>query len=120
MSKNKRVAIFVLAILLLPFCASAQEFLNLKKLSDRATKAELPLNTAEIVFVARTNDLVITSSSPTYDRFSPPYHYLVVCDRTGHIVAVLSPGRDERMNLKTQQADKVTNYWGHKIIGFTL
>ena len=60
-----------------------------------------------------------------YDNYrslsDPAAYYLVACDKTtGQIVAVLSPGRDIRTNLKTHQADKVENYQNCKIIGFRL
>ena len=59
-----------------------------------------------------------------YDSYrslsDPAAYYLVVCDKSGKIVAVLSPGRDVRTNLKTNQTDKADNYNNYKIIGFRL
>lgn len=60
-----------------------------------------------------------------YNEYSqllqPEAYYLVACDKqTGRIVAVLSPGRDTRTNLKTRQKDKMENYRNCKIIGFQL
>ena len=59
-----------------------------------------------------------------YDNYrslsDPAAYYLVVCDKSGKIVAVLSPGRDVRTNLKTNQTDKADNYNNYKIIGFRL
>ena len=59
-----------------------------------------------------------------YDNYrslpDPAAYYLVACDKGGKIVAVLSPGRDVRTNLKTNQTDKADNYNNYKIIGFRL
>lgn len=60
-----------------------------------------------------------------YDKYQsltePSAYYLVVCDsKNGNIIAVLSPGRDERTNLKTQQKSSINTYLNHKIIGFRL
>ena len=59
-----------------------------------------------------------------YDSYrslpDPAAYYLVVCDKYGNIVAVLSPGRDIRSNLKTHQPDKADNYKNYKIIGFRM
>lgn len=59
-----------------------------------------------------------------YDNYrslsEPAAYYLVACDKSGKIVAVLSPGRDVRTNLKTNQTDKADNYNNYKIIGFRL
>ena len=60
-----------------------------------------------------------------YNEYSqllqPEAYYLVACDKqTGRIMAVLSPGRDTRTNLRTSKNDKVENYRNCKIIGFQL
>lgn len=50
----------------------------------------------------------------------PSDYYLIIYNRTGQIEAVLAPGTDTRMNLKTRQADSVANYKGRGAIGFKL
>ncbi len=48
-------------------------------------------------------------------------YYLIVSDRQQQIVAVLAPGGDSRLNLKTNKPDAVSNYaWHGATIAFKL
>lgn len=49
----------------------------------------------------------------------PELYYLVIYNQQGQVVTVLTPG-ENRTNVKTGQADKVTNYSGCGAIGFTV
>ena len=46
-------------------------------------------------------------------------NYLAIYNKAGKVVAVLTPG-DSRINVKTQEADKISNYSGCGAIGFTV
>ena len=50
---------------------------------------------------------------------NPDKCYLVIYNREGKVVAVLTPGPDRR-NVKTGQADGVKNYSGCGAIGLEL
>ena len=58
-----------------------------------------------------------------YDGYSklenPSIYYLVIYNKAGKVVALLSPG-DDRINVKTGKEDKITNYRDCAAIGFTL
>lgn len=49
----------------------------------------------------------------------PEIYYLAIYNQQGQVLTVLTPGA-ERMNVKTGQPDKVTNYSGCGAIGFTV
>ena len=49
----------------------------------------------------------------------PEIYYLAIYNTEGKVVAVLTPGGN-RINVKTNQPDKVTNYSGCGAIGFTV
>lgn len=92
--KTFRILIVTL-LAALPLFASAQEFLNIKELPERRIAVTLPPNKAEVVFIAATNDLVISSSHASVDKFGTPrknssgqYEYVVTLD--------LSEGRTMR------------------------
>ena len=58
-----------------------------------------------------------------YDGYSklenPSIYYLVIYNKAGKVVALLSPGED-RINVKTGKEDKITNYRDCAAIGFIL
>jgi hypothetical protein len=49
----------------------------------------------------------------------PEIYYLVIYNQQGGVETVLTPGAD-RINVRTGQPDKVTNYHGCGAIGFTI
>lgn len=49
----------------------------------------------------------------------PEDYYFVIYNQNGFIVAMLSPGAT-RTNIRTGEADSLSNYKGNKAIGFTL
>lgn len=57
-----------------------------------------------------------------YGKYSsltqPENYHLIIYNRQGVIEAVLSPGKNIRTNLKTQDADNIGNYKGRGAIGF--
>ena len=59
-----------------------------------------------------------------YNRYSvlsdAAMYYVVVFTREGDIVAVLSPGREERVNLKTGMDEKLSKYKGYGAIAVLL
>lgn len=60
----------------------------------------------------------------SYDKYAslanPADYYLIIYNRQGQIEAILSPGQDSRINIKTNQPDDITNYKGRGAIGFKL
>ena len=59
----------------------------------------------------------------SYARYAqlnkPEINYLAIYNKAGKVVAVLTPG-ESRINVKTQEADKISNYSGCGAIGFTV
>lgn len=59
----------------------------------------------------------------SYARYAqltkPEIYYLAIYNKAGKVVAILSPG-EKRINVKTKQEDKITNYAGCGAIGFTV
>ena len=56
---------------------------------------------------------------PKYaDLVKPEDYYLIIYNKAAQVVAVLGPGKESRMNLKTRKADSITNYKGCGAIGF--
>ena len=51
---------------------------------------------------------------------NPADYYLIIYNREGVIEAVLTPGENSRVNLKTNKADSISNYKGRGAIGFKL
>lgn len=58
-----------------------------------------------------------------YGRYAslsnPEIYYLAIYNKDGRVVAVLTPG-DNRVNVKTGNADRLTNYSGCGAIGFKV
>ena len=81
----------VLLLTVFPLFVSAQEYLVITEQTERQTTAKMPDNTAEAVFIASTNDLIISSSNKSVDKFKQPvkneqglYEYVVVLDLSGN------------------------------------
>lgn len=59
----------------------------------------------------------------SYARYAqltkPELYYLAIYNKAGKVVALLTPG-ETRVNVKTGQEDKLTNYAGCGAIGFTV
>lgn len=59
-----------------------------------------------------------------YNRFSAltdaTMYYVVVFSREGDVIAVLSPGREERVNLKTGREENLSQYKGYGAIAVLL
>ena len=59
-----------------------------------------------------------------YNRYSAltdaTMYYVVVFSREGDVIAVLSPGREERVNLKTGKEENVSKYKGYGAIAVLL
>lgn len=68
----------------------AQEFLAVRELPERMEKEEMAINTAEVVFLAKTDDIAITTSNRSVDLVAKPirkgsgkYEYVVILDLSG-------------------------------------
>lgn len=72
---------------------------------------------------AKIQKLKTEGKIKSYARYSalnnPDNYYLVIYNKEGKVVAVLTPGT-ERRNVKTNKADSVKNYSGCGAIGFEL
>lgn len=68
----------------------AQEFLSVHELTGRREVVEMPVNSAEVIFLATTNDIAITTSNKSVDLVYAPtinkdglYEYVVMLDLSG-------------------------------------
>lgn len=72
---------------------------------------------------AKIQKLKTEGKIKSYARYSalnnPDNYYLVIYNKEGKVVAVLTPGT-ERRNVKTNKTDSVKNYSGCGAIGFEL
>lgn len=75
------------------------------------------------VMAEKMKELKAQGKIKNYDRYAsldnPDNYYLVIYNREGKVVAVLTPGA-ERRNVKTNQVDGVKNYSGCGAIGFEI
>lgn len=75
------------------------------------------------VMAEKMKELKAQGKIKSYDRYAsldnPDNYYLVIYNREGKVVAVLTPGA-ERRNVKTNQVDGVKNYSGCGAIGFEI
>ena len=75
------------------------------------------------VMAEKMKELKAQGKIKSYDRYAsldnPDNYYLVIYNREGKVVAVLTPG-SERRNVKTNQVDGVKNYSGCGAIGFEI
>lgn len=75
------------------------------------------------VMAEKMKELKVQGKIKSYDRYAsldnPDNYYLVIYNREGKVVAVLTPG-SERRNVKTNQVDGVKNYSGCGAIGFEI
>lgn len=75
------------------------------------------------VMAEKMKELKTQGKIKSYDRYAslsnPDNFYLVIYNREGKIVAVLTPGT-ERRNVKTNKVDGVKNYSGCGAIGFEI
>lgn len=75
------------------------------------------------VMAEKMKELKAQGKIKSYDRYAslanPDNCYLVIYNREGKVVAVLTPGK-ERRNVKTNQPDGVVNYSGCGAIGFEI
>ncbi len=78
-------------LMLAPCCASfAQEFLSIQELPEKLEHEEMASNTAEVIFIANTDDITITTSNRSVDLVAEPvrksdglYEYVVMLDLSG-------------------------------------
>ena len=102
-------------------------------------KAENLESTAEVIYPAVVMDIAACTEYSdmankikqyqqegkigSYARYAqlskPEINYLAIYNKAGKVVAVLTPG-DSRINVKTQKADRISNYSGCGAIGFTV
>lgn len=107
-----------------------------KKQEEKAENLE---STAEVIYPAVVMDIAACTEYSdmankikqyqqegkigSYARYAqlskPEINYLAIYNKAGKVVAVLTPG-DSRINVKTQKADKISNYSGCGAIGFTV
>lgn len=107
MSKAKILT--TLLSIVLPLFVSAQNFLVISEQTEKMTRDKMPANTAQVVFVASTNDLIITSFTK-YDKVAAPreinpgqYEYVVTLDL----------GENEMYNVRKFRVDKKgTTFYG--------
>lgn len=88
--KSKVCYIFLLLMLMLS-TLSAQEYLVITEQLERQSTGKMPENTAEAVFIASSDDFIISSSNASVDKFKKPvkneqglYEYVVVLNLDGN------------------------------------
>lgn len=103
-----------------PDSAKSRGKLTISEIVSEITKISTLQELGGILYEQRERGTVLHYGEYT-NLSQPEIYYLVACDRkTGKILAVLSPGRVSRTNLKNRQTDNIENYNNCKIIGFRL
>lgn len=89
MKMAKRLFLSLILLMALSW-SSAQEFLSLHELTEKHEVDEMPVHSAEAIFIAATNDISITTSNKSVDLVAAPvrkkdgtYEYVVILDLSG-------------------------------------